>query len=104
MSILQDVLEEENQRLLRAKAHYERLLQDLPKGSLSIKKRTYGEYAYLAYRDADKHVVFKYIGKAGSEAVQFVEEQIKKRKQLQEQKKEVEFQIVQVTRSLNAIK
>ena len=72
MAMVFDILEEEKRRLLSLKARYERQLSELPKGSLSRKKRWNREYLYLAYRESDK-VKFEYVGPVDSDAAQEVE-------------------------------
>lgn len=71
------VLEEQN-RNVKMIATYEKKLESLPKGNLSIKKVGNNEYYYLKYRN-NKKIVTDYIGKNKEKIVQ-IEEQIKRRK------------------------
>lgn len=103
MTILQGVLEDELQRLLNAEIHYKEIVSALPKGSLSIKKRANNWYVYRVFRDGSK-VRFVYVGKKDSLLVHDVEKQIKKRKQIEAQLKEVVEQITAVKRSVRAFK
>ncbi|MBC8452539.1 MAG: hypothetical protein H8D65_01625 [Spirochaetes bacterium] len=103
MGILQGVLEDELQRLENTKTYYKALVSELPKGSLSIKKRANSWYVYRAFRDGSK-VQFVYIGKKDSLLAQKVETQLLKRKQIEGQLKVVIKQISAVKRSLRAFK
>ena len=79
MSVLMDVLQEELDRLDRQEAAYKADLQELPRGYIS-KKNIRGRISYyLQHRNGSK-VESKYIS---AEDVPIVEEQIKRRKQLQ---------------------
>ena len=93
------ILEEEKRRLLSLKARYERQLSELPKGSLSRKKRWNREYLYLAYRQSDK-VKFEYVGPVDSDAAQEVETKVRQRKVLEEKLSQVEDNLADVERGL----
>ncbi len=54
MAVLDDVLEEERDRLLRMKSAMEKELESLPKGYLSKKKISGREYYYLQHREGGK--------------------------------------------------
>ena len=99
MAMVFDVLEEEKQRLLSLKAKYRQRLTELPKGSISRKKRRNREYLYLAYRESGK-VKFEYIGPVGSEAAQEAEVQVQRRKDLERKLRQVEENLADVERGL----
>ena len=77
MLIISVVLEEQK-RNVEMIAAYEKELESLPKGTLSVKKVGNNEYYYLKYRN-DKKIVTDYIGKDKEKIIQ-IEEQIKRRK------------------------
>lgn len=62
------VLEEQKEQLQKAVKRCLDELNELPKGSIQNKTIRNVDYAYLAYRKAEK-VKFKYIGKKDSQAV-----------------------------------
>ncbi len=93
------ILEEEKRRLLSLKALYEQQLSELPKGSLSRKKRWNREYIYLAYRKSDK-VKFEYVGPVDSEAARKTEAKVRRRKELEEKLSQVEENLADVERGL----
>ena len=99
MAIVFDILEEEKRRLLSLKARYKQQLSELPKGSLSRKKRWNREYLYLAYRESDK-VKFEYIGPVDSDAAQEAEATVRRRKALEEKLSQVEENLADVERGL----
>lgn len=92
MKILNDILQEEKERLLELKRIYQSKIQHFPKGSL-IKKNIKGhEYYYLNYRLYKKQI-FKYIGKLSGEEVKDlltkIEERRKFEKYLRQVKKDI---------------
>jgi hypothetical protein len=99
MAMVFDVLEEERRRLLSLKARYERQLTELPKGTLSKKKRWNREYLYLAYRESGK-VKFEYIGPVDSEVAEDLEAKVRRRKDLEEKLSEVVKNLADVERGL----
>jgi len=94
MKVLKGVLEEELQNSLRIKKQYEKVLADLPKGSLVEKNIRGHKYYYLAVRKGPK-VNFIYKGKlSGEEKKQFSEVKemrAKYRKLLSQSNKQVSF-------------
>lgn len=76
--LIKNVVLEEQKRNAEMIATYEKELESLPKGNLSIKKTGNNEYYYLKYRN-DKKIVTDYIGK-DKEKIEQIEEQIKRRK------------------------
>lgn len=94
-----DILEEEKRRLLSLKARYEQQLSELPKGSISRKKRWKREYLYLAYRESDR-VKFEYIAPVDSEVAREVEAKVRRRKDLEQKLSQVEENLAHVERGL----
>jgi hypothetical protein len=101
MAVVIDILENERTRLVKLLSKYESKLSELPKGSISIKKRSRREYAYLAYRE-NKKVVFDYIGPASSDAVRKLGQEIERRKELEQKIRQVKQNLRTVERSLRA--
>lgn len=99
MALVFDILEEEKNRLLSLKRRYENQLKELPKGSLSWKKRWHRVYLYLVYRVSGK-VRFQYIGPADSDEAKTIESQIRKRRDLEDKLGQVENNLVEVERGL----
>ena len=92
MKILNDILQEEKERLLKLEKMYKSKIKQLPKGSL-IKKNIKGhEYYYLNYR-VDKKQVFQYIGKLSEKEIKdlltAIEERRKFEKFLRRVKKDI---------------
>lgn len=99
MAMVFDILEEEKRRLLSLKTRYVQQLSELPKGSLSRKKRWNREYLYLAYRESGK-VKFEYIGAVDSDAAQEAEAKVRRRKGLEEKLCQVRENLADVERGL----
>lgn len=99
MAMVFDILQEEKRRLLSLKARYEQQLSELPKGSLSKKKRWNREYLYLAYRQSGK-VKFEYVGPVDSDAAQEAQEKVRRRNILEEKLGQVEKNLADVERGL----
>jgi hypothetical protein len=99
MAMVFDILEEEKRRLLSLKKRYQQQLSELPRGSLSKKKRWSREYLYLAYRVSGK-VKFDYIGRVDSDAAQDVAAKVHRRKDLEEKLAQVEQNLDEVERGL----
>ena len=76
--LIKSIVLEEKKRNTEMIASYEKALESLPKGNLSVKKVGNNEYYYLKYRN-DKKVMTDYIGKAAGK-IKYIEEQIKRRK------------------------
>ena len=83
MSSIKTIIQEEFERLVKLQKRYEEEISQLPVGSLSIKKRSGKEYAYIAYREKEK-VKTDYIGTADSSEVEKLRGLILKRKELEE--------------------
>lgn len=76
--LIKSVVLEEQKRNMEMITTYEKELESLPKGNLSIKKIGNNEYYYLKYRN-DKKIITDYIGK-DKEKIAQIKEQIKRRK------------------------
>lgn len=103
MSIVQDILKDEQKRLENLLHNYKKELSGFPKGSLSRKRRGNSFYVYQAYRKGNK-VIFNYIGREDSDRVKKLEEQIQKRKKLENKIKKVKSDLIEVRRGLRANK
>ncbi len=99
MAMIFDILDDERRRLLQLKKQYEREISELPRGSLSRKRRGNREYYYLAYRDSGK-VKFNYVGPLDSEEVKIVKQKIEERKALEQNLRRVKENFRDVERSL----
>lgn len=78
------VLEEEKEQLQKSVKRCLDELDELPRGSIQYKTIRKGDYAYLAYRKAQK-VKFKYIGKKDGQAVREMKTKLEKRSIIQDQ-------------------
>ena len=99
MAMIFNILDDERRRLLQLKEQYEREISELPKGSLSRKRRGNKDYYYLAYRDSEK-VKFDYVGPSDSEDVKNVRQKIEERKVLERNLRRVKENLKDVERSL----
>ena len=99
MAMVFDILEEEKHRLLSLKARYEEQLSEMPKGSLSRKKRWNREYLYLAFRESGK-VKFQYVGAVDSDAAEKEEAMVQRRKDLEKKLNQVKENLADVERGL----
>ncbi|HDP93979.1 MAG TPA: hypothetical protein ENN40_01300 [Candidatus Aminicenantes bacterium] len=99
MAMVFDILKEERERLIKLKEKYKCQIADLPKGSLSRKKRWNREYIYLAYREADK-IKFDYVGPVDSEAAKELAEKIDHRRELENKLQQIDKNLEDVERGL----
>ena len=99
MAMVFDILEEEKHRLLSLKARYEEQLSEMPKGSLSRKKRWNREYLYLAFRESGK-VKFQYVGAVDSDAAEKAEAMVQRRKGFEKKLNQVKESLADVERGL----
>jgi hypothetical protein len=100
MSVIKHILNEELERLQKLQQKYINEIKELPKGSISKKKRNEKVYLYWAFRDKEK-IKFQYIGKENSkEAVLAFEQKDKKNKYIDLLKK-VQKDIKEIQRSVN---
>lgn len=82
MSLLSDMIDEENQRNLLMQQEYEAKIKKLPKGKIIIKNIGNYEYHYLKYREGKKTVT-EYIGR-DKKKIEEVIDLIKKRKHFEQ--------------------
>jgi hypothetical protein len=100
MSKVYYILKEEHDRLQRLAALYQNEIENLPKGSISLKKRNNNAYMYAAYREG-KRMKFDYIGKESSPKAVEVSRLIKKRQEKNKQLCEVRADIREIKKVLN---
>ena len=99
MKILNDILQEEKERLLELKRVYQSKIQKLPKGSL-VKKNIKGHnYYYLNYRLYKKQV-FKYIGKLSEKEVNDLVTRIKERRKFEKFLRRVKKDIKEIEKKI----
>jgi len=99
MKILNDILQEEKERLLELKRVYQSKIQKLPKGSL-VKKNIKGHnYYYLNYRLYKKQV-FKYIGKLSEKEVNDLVTRIKERRKFEKFLRQVKKDIKEIEKKI----
>lgn len=99
MSVIQDVIKEEYNRLNSLMDVYDRKISECVKGSLSVKKRSGHSYYYLAYRE-EKKVKFIYVGKEGSPSVKDIAEKIEKRHRYEKMRKKSKKNLDEVRKLL----
>ena len=99
MSVIEDILIEEYNRLKELADKYKSELAILPKGSISEKIIKNNKYYYLAYRKGNK-VIFEYIGKKGARKYQEIEESLRKRKILENKLKSVKKDLKEIAKKL----
>jgi hypothetical protein len=99
MSIVRDILIEEKNRLIELQKQLNQKIDNLPKGSISRKKRGNIYYCYLAHREG-KRIIFKYIGREKSLKVNELKEKINQRKQFEKRMKEAKQNLREVKRGL----
>ena len=99
MSSIRTVLNEERERLLKLRARYQKEIDSLPPGSVSIKTRNGKRYAYRSYRDSGK-VRTEYIGPVESDKVAEVAALIDKRRDLKKLLKTANSRLAEVLRAL----
>jgi len=94
-----DVMREELNRLERLKASYEHKVEQLPRGTISLKVRGTVTYAYLARRVENK-VKFQYIGRTDSPLFQELGFQIMEKKAIERKIKDIKNDIKDIKRAL----
>ena len=103
MSIIKDVIKEEQDRLKKLKQKYIHKIQSLPKGAVSKKERNGKFYLYLTYREKHK-VISEYIGNWESVKAKSVIKQIEQRRILEKKLKKVKKNLQELKRVLNGKK
>lgn len=87
MTIATQIIDRELERNWRMILEYENELSKLPRGKLTIKEINSHSYFYLKFRKGEK-VVTEYIGKDNCD-VSALQEQLKKRKHIEEMLKQL---------------
>ena len=103
MAIVFDILEEERQRLFALSKQYSEKLSQLPKGTLSKKRRYNRDYYYLVRREGSK-VRFYYVGPESSDKVKSIGADIEKRREVVAKLKKVQADLQEVERGLRGKK
>jgi L-lactate utilization protein LutB len=93
------IVKEEILRLRQLLKRLKEELRNLPRGSISEKDRNGVKYYYWARRENER-IVFKYIGKAGSEPVIKAKEQRIKQLNLRERIKKIQNDINELEKLL----
>lgn len=101
MRVLFEVLDEEWRRLKDRISRYQKELEILPKGSLTLKKRRDRQYAYLNYREKQA-VISKYLGEASTKVVKDYCEKIELRRKLEKGLREMRADMKAVEKVLHA--
>ena len=96
MSVLDEVMKEEYDRLVRIRSAMSLECAGLPKGSISRKNIRGCVCYYLQYREGDK-VISKYIKKA---ELSELAAKIEKRKNLKKSLRDIESEIKKIERSI----
>ena len=99
MSVLDDVLLEEYERLNRFKQAYISKIEELPKGYMSHKKIGKKRYAYLQWREGSK-VISQYIS---NNEISIFEQRIEERKKYQQRLQVVESDIKKIKKVVGFI-
>ena len=82
-SVVKGVLQDELDRNRRMQARYQQEINQLPKGSLYLRKINHQQYYYLNFRQDDK-VIAKYVGKRDDAKIEAVKKGISERKHYEE--------------------
>jgi hypothetical protein len=78
MNVIESMLSEEKERNLDMQKSYSDEINNLPKGSVTIKKIGNNEYCYLKYRQGKKFIS-EYMGSAAENAEQLLKQVGKRR-------------------------
>ena len=103
MGYIQNIVQEEHQRLQALYQKYIDKIESFPKGTVSIKKRNKKEYLYLAKRRNGK-VRFGYIGPVNSEKACKIMEQVKLRKNYEVKLKQVKSDLKEIEKVIHGRK
>ncbi|HOI21918.1 MAG: hypothetical protein GXY71_04985 [Treponema sp.] len=99
--VVDTMLRNEHQQLVRRVSLLRQECQQRPKGSLSAKKRGNASYVYLVKRVEGK-VVTEYLGKEGSWKVKGVEAKIRERRRYENELKDAESQLFRLEKMIRA--
>ena len=100
MDMIKGVLQEQLEYALEAEQQYSEAIKELPRGSLSEKKRNGRSYYYLAYRK-DGKMKFDYLGRLYDEEVEDYKEKIEKRRLYNKKLKNLNKEIKYLKKVLN---
>lgn len=101
MSVINDVIQEEYNRLNQLVEFYNQKIAAFPKGSISCRRRRDRIYYYLAYRD-HKKVISEYLGKEDSDKYKEVSQMVTQRLRYEKKLKESKESLKQAERLLRA--
>lgn len=101
MSVVVDMLKNENRRLDALVAMYNQRIEVLPKGSLTSKAQGGREYIYLSYREGAK-VRTDYLGKKGASRVDEVSALIDQRRRYENFRRKAKENLFEVRKLLRA--
>ncbi|MDP3447185.1 MAG: hypothetical protein Q8S22_03890 [Eubacteriales bacterium] len=82
-SVVYGVLQDELDRNRRMQARYRQEIDQLPKGSLFLRKIKQHQYYYLNYREQDK-VIAKYLGKRDDVQIEDIKKLIAERRRYED--------------------
>ena len=99
MSVIQDVLKDEYNRLNSLVELYDQKISEYPKGSMSVKKRGHQSYCYQVFRDHHQ-IKFHYVGKQGSPEAKRFSAQIEKRRGYEAKRRESKDRLSEVSKLL----
>lgn len=103
MSYIKNIMQEEHMRLQALFQKYIDKIDSLPKGTVSIKKRSKSEYLYLAHRQGGK-VKFNYIGPVTSEKAIEILEKVSIRKQYEDKLNQIKCDLKEIGRVITGRK
>ena len=101
MSLVSNMIAQEEKRMRSLKESYEEQLLTLPKGTLRIRKKGNNTYYYLAYRNGQK-VATDYIGKDETDIAR-IKEQLEKRRHIEDMLKELTRELVLMKKVLGGV-
>lgn len=94
------VLINEQQRLERALPLFSKKIEELPKGSVQLKRRAHQNFSYLVFRDESRKLKWVYLGNESSQKAVEMQKLIAKRIELEEKQKQMQRDLSQISRML----
>jgi hypothetical protein len=101
MAVVDSILDEELQRLVKLQRKNQAALREFPSGSVSIKVKSGRRYAYRAFREGGR-VVTLYVGPADSPEVAKLIDEVKRRRAAAKELKAIERDIARIRKMLHA--
>ncbi|MCB1197265.1 MAG: hypothetical protein KDK51_02760 [Deltaproteobacteria bacterium] len=99
--LLKHLLEQEKKRNRASQKRMEKLLKDLPRGSLYKRNIKGKKYVYISFRDpSKKHPQSKYVGVVHSEAVKKLASALKDRDRIEKEVKSLQLERKMVEKAL----